>query len=231
MGEFQEYIPVVGEPVAFAIGFVVLVLVAFTGPYADSIVTVAHEGGHMLALLAAGRPIRSFTLTGRDDRTDGATGFWRLPGGTWVSDISTAFAGYPAPPLLGLGGAYVIADGNAWGVLWIGIVLLLAVLLVESNGLATVITLLILGGVLWATLAGGRTIQAAVAVGLVWLLLIGGLRRILLDGAHASDAHALSDMTWIPRFVWSGIWLVIAAVSLWVGGRLILGYGPSSAVG
>jgi hypothetical protein len=25
------------------------------------------------------------------------------------------------------------------------------------------------------------------------------LRRILLDGAHASDAHALSDMTWIPR--------------------------------
>jgi hypothetical protein len=84
-------------------------------------------------------------------------------------------------------------------VLWIGIVLRLAVLLVESNGLATVITLLILGGVLWAALAGGRTIQAAVAVGLVWVLLIGGLRRILLDGAHASDAHALSDMTWIPR--------------------------------
>jgi hypothetical protein len=70
-----------------------------------------------------------------------------------------------------------------------------------------------------------------VAVGLVWLLLIGGLRRILLDGAHASDAHALSDMTWIPRSVWSGIWLVIAVVSLWVGGRLILGYGPSSAAG
>jgi hypothetical protein len=223
LGDIQRYIPVVGEPVAFGIGFLVLVLVAFAGGVADSLVTVVHEGGHMVTALLFGQSVVSLKLEGKEDRVEAETTRTRAGGGVRVSDIVIKFIGYPAPPLAGLGGAYVIADGNAWGVLAIGVVLLLAVLLVESNALATVIILLALGGLIWAILAGGPRIQAAVAVGLVWLLLIGGLRRIVLDGTRADDAIELSGWTWIPRFVWVGLWLIIGVISLWVGARVILG--------
>ena len=38
------------------------------------------------------------------------------------------------------------------------------------------------------------------------------------------DAIKLAKITWIPRFVWFAGWLAIAVVSLWVGGRVLLGY-------
>ena len=50
----------------------------------------------------------------------------------WFGEVFNLFAGYATPPLAGLGGAYVIADGNSWGVLVIGVVLLLAVLLIPK---------------------------------------------------------------------------------------------------
>jgi hypothetical protein len=65
VGGFHQNIPVVGQPVAFGIGFLVLVLVAFSGGVADSLVTAAHEGGHMITSLMTGRGVRRFELTGR----------------------------------------------------------------------------------------------------------------------------------------------------------------------
>jgi hypothetical protein len=38
-------------------------------------------------------------------------------------------------------------------------------------------------------------------------------------------------LTWIPPVVWYGIFLAIAVVSLWVGGRALLGYSELGAVG
>jgi Peptidase M50B-like len=225
-GGIQQYIPVVGEPVAFGIGFVVLVLVAFAAGLADSVVTVTHEGGHMLTLLLTGRGVAGFTLEEKEDRVDGGTSPVVRDG--WISNVIVGFSGYPAPSLAGLGGAYVIADGNSWGVLWIGIVLLAAALLVARNTSALVITGAALAGLIWAAVVGSPTVQAAVAVGLVWLLLIGGLRRIVLDGSRAHDAGLLAGWTWIPRFAWAGIWLAIGIVSLWVGGRVLLGYEPGA---
>jgi hypothetical protein len=66
-------------------------------------------------------------------------------------------------------------------VLWIGIVLLAAALLVAAGTTALVVTAAALAGVFWAAVAGSPSVQAAVAVGLVWLLLLGGLRRTILD--------------------------------------------------
>ena len=64
-------IAVVGEPIAYGIGFTVLVLVAFAGGVVRTIVTVAHEGGHMLAGLLFGRAITSFELTDGDELSGG----------------------------------------------------------------------------------------------------------------------------------------------------------------
>jgi hypothetical protein len=61
VGDWQN-IAVVGKPVAYGIGFVVLVLVAFVGDVAASIVRVAHEGGHMLAALISGEHQQSRAL-------------------------------------------------------------------------------------------------------------------------------------------------------------------------
>jgi Peptidase M50B-like len=220
---FHPNIPVVGQPVAFGIGFLVLILVALTGGVADSLVTMAHEGGHMLTSLMTGRGIMRFELIGKDERVDGLTVPTRI-NGLGASDIVIGFAGYPTPSLAGLGGAYAVAHGNSWGVLWVGIVLLLPLLLVRSNDLAVALTLIALAGIAWTAIAGGRTAQAAVAVGLVWLMLIGGLRQVIVDNVNAGDAGNLSRWTWIPSLFWFLAWLFISALSLWVGGRILLGY-------
>ena len=94
----------------------------------------------------------------------------------------------------------------------------------EINPLALAFTVLLLGGILWALLAGKAGVQAALAVGLVWLMLIGGLWMVLVRNINNQDAVELTQATWIPRFVWFAGWLAIAVVSLWVGGRLLLGY-------
>ena len=220
---FHGYIPVVGRPVAYGIGFLVLVLVAFTGGVADSVVTVAHEGGHMITALMTGRGVVAFELIGKEDRTDGGTRLTPITG-VGASDIIIRFAGYATPPLAGLVGAYSVAHGNSWGVLWAAIVLLAAVLLVRGNGLARTITGLVAVFILWAAVAGAAALQAAVAVGVVWLLLIGGLGQVLVDNVGASDAYDLSGWTWIPRAFWFAGWLVVAALSLWFGARVMLGY-------
>jgi Peptidase M50B-like len=102
-------------------------------------------------------------------------------------------------------------------------VLLAAALLVADGTTALVVTAATLAGVIWAAVAGSRYVQAAVAVGLVWLLLIGGLRQVIVDRG-GDDGTVLKKLTWIPRIVWYGIFLAIGVVSLWVGGRVLLGY-------
>ncbi len=213
---------------AFGIGLVVLVLVAYTGSLADSLVTVTHEGGHMLTNLLTGRGVERFTLDDMGYRVDGAT--YSVDPGGWISRVIVVFSGYATPPLAGLAGAYVIADGNSWGVLWIGIVLLAAALLVADGTTALVITGVALAGVIWAAIAGSASVQAAVAVGLVWLLLIGGVQQVVADKG-GDDGSKISGLTLIPSAVWFGIWLAIAVISLWVGGRVLLGYSESDAVG
>ena len=42
--------PLVGEPLAFGIGFVVLIAYIFAKSWAESLVAVAHEGGHVATL-------------------------------------------------------------------------------------------------------------------------------------------------------------------------------------
>lgn len=104
--------------------------------------------------------------------------------------------------------------------------LLIASLLIpDINPLALAVTGLILVGVLWALVAGGPGIQAAVAVGLVWLMLLGGLRSVVIRTYRSSDAQRLVQYTWLPRGVWFAAWRAIALVCMWSGGRLLLQQG------
>jgi peptidase M50B-like protein len=63
-----------------------------------------------------------------------------------------------------------------------------------------------------------------VAVGLVRLKLIGGLRSVLIRTYRSNDARRLTESTWLPSVVWFAAWLTIAIACVWVGGRILLGY-------
>lgn len=215
-------VPIVGEPVAFGVGFLVFLLVCFSAVLARYPITLAHEGGHMFANLATLRGNKYWKL--KDD-ADGAT--YHREQGFWLTQIIVAFVGYPAPPLLGLGAAALIEAGNPWAVLLGTIFLSLLALALARTGLAFLIPTLIIFGLAWALLAGSPALQAAAAVGVAWWLLLGGLLRVIRVLGGSGDSAELRRLTFIPGVVWSLIWLFIAVVALIVGGQLLLrpGYG------
>lgn len=215
-------VPIVGEPIAYGIGFAVLLLVVFTGSWAGSLVTVAHEAGHMVVAVLTFRGHRGFTL---EDGGGGATPLVRYH---WsISDLAVRIAGYPMPSLLGLGGAYLVGAGRPAAVLWVSALLLLGAFMAAANQLAYVVTTIAVIGVGWTALDGAVTLQSAVAVGLAWWMLIGGAldSTVRLSRGEGSDAHVLSIRTWVPRIVWHALWAAIAVVCLWNGGGRLLGLG------
>ncbi|MCD2195035.1 M50 family metallopeptidase [Actinomycetospora endophytica] len=210
-------VPVVGQPVVYAAGFIALLLVVFTGSWAGSLVTLAHEGGHALTSVLALRGLYGVHLE------DGGGGFTRFGGG-WGASLYVIYpAGYLTPPLLGLGGAAVLVDGNAWGVL-VGAVVILAVsFLVAANALANVVAAVASVGVIAALVWGPATLQVALAVVVVWWLLLGGVRSTVRMGRSSdSDAGVMSRLTLIPPIIWQAFWVTVALVCLYAGGRLLL---------
>lgn len=211
-------VPIVGQPLAFGVGFIALLLVLLSQLLARYPITLAHEGGHMLALAITLRGIKGWEL---EDNADGGTDPGRE--GIWFFTLFVVFIGYAAPPLLGLAAAGLIAAGNPWAVLLASIVLSLFTVALSRNGLAFLIPALIVFGLGWLLLKGSASLQAAFAVGIAWFLLFGGfLRNLRLLQAASSDGARLARMTLIPNFIWNLLWIFVAVVSLIVGGQLLL---------
>ena len=220
-----DAVPIIGQPVAYGLGFLILLLVVFTDSWARSLVTVAHEGGHMVMAIITGRGYSHFYLSdGGGGATDGIKAGWGIGG------MAVTFVGYPMPCLLGLGGAAIIRHGHAWSVLWVALVLLLVAFFQAGSGsgeggsLAQAVVLLTFLGVGWVALNGSPYLQAAVAVGLVWWMLIGGAywASVGLIRGEGSDAAALARATLIPRIVWHVVWALIGIFALVTGGRYLL---------
>jgi hypothetical protein len=212
-------VPVIGQPVAYGLGFIMLVLVVFTGSWARSLVTVAHEGGHMAMAVVTGRGYSRFTLA------DGGGGATHDIASHWgFGVILVLLAGYPAPCLLGLGGAALIAEGHAWSVVWAGLFLLLIAFFQAGNPLALAFTLLAFIGVGLAAVLGTPYVQVVVAVGLVWWLLIGGAywsAKYLFEGG-TSDAGRLAQTTFIPAALWDLLFTAIGIATLIAGIKYLL---------
>jgi hypothetical protein len=213
-----EIAPIVGQPVAYGMGVVVLFVLGlsqFVGQYP---LTFAHEGGHLLAAVVLLRPIKGFTMA---DNTEALT---LVENRRWsIGNLLYLFAGYPCPALLGWGGAALIASDRGWFVLILGLLFCLMALVVARNGLAILIPSLLVLGIGWALWLGTPAAQAALIVGIVWYLLIGALVDAVKLPAKGGDALALAQTTGlIPGFVWKLVWNVIAIVCLIKGGTLLL---------
>ncbi|MBU8858868.1 MULTISPECIES: M50 family metallopeptidase [unclassified Micromonospora] len=206
---------------------VALAVVATRLPWriARNAVTIAHEGGHALVALLTGRRLHGIRL---HSDTSGLTLSAGRPTGPGM--ILTLLAGYVAPSLLGLGGAWLLAGNRITLLLWLAVALLLAMLVLIRN-LFGVLSLLVTGGVVlavsWYT---SPEVQAAFAWTSVWFLLLGGVRPVFeLHRQRArgrmpqSDADQLARITPFPALFWVGLFLVICLGALAAGALLLAG--------
>ncbi|MFE5792334.1 M50 family metallopeptidase [Streptomyces sp. NPDC056503] len=192
---------------------------------ARNAITIAHEGGHGLVALAAGRRLEAIRL---HSDTSGLTVTRGRPTGLGV--VLTLAAGYTAAPLLGLGGAALLGAGLVAVLLWVATGLLLAMLVMVRNAYG-VLTVVLTGAlfVLVSWLAAPE-VQAVFAYAVVWFLLLGGVRPAFElqakrrhGGAPDSDADQLSRLTHVPAGVWLAFFHTVSLCCLIGGATWLLG--------
>lgn len=190
------------EPTTVAVlGLLALALVVWLWPATRIVVTIAHEAGHALVALLSGRRLTAIRLHGDSSGLTLSSG---RPNG--LGYVLTAFAGYPAPGLLGLGAALLLAQGRAVLMLWLLVGALAGMLLMIRNlfGLAVLAAgLLAMGTASWFL---PPLQQSWMAYLVTWFLLLAAPRPVL-ELAHRhprrSDAVLLARATRVPRGVWT----------------------------
>ncbi|MFE7972372.1 M50 family metallopeptidase [Streptomyces shenzhenensis] len=187
-------------------------------------ITIAHEGGHGLVALLTGRQLTGIRL---HSDTSGLTVSRGKPHGLGM--ILTAASGYTAPPLLGLGGAALLAAGHITLLLWLATALLVAMLVMIRNAYGALTVLLTGGTFLLVSWLAGAQVQAAFGYAVVWFLLLGGVRpafelqaKRARGGAGDSDADQLSRLTHVPAWLWLFLFHTVSLCSLIGGGRWLL---------
>jgi hypothetical protein len=192
---------------------------------ARNAITIAHEGGHGLVALLTGRSLNGIRL---HSDTSGLTVSRGKP--TGLGMILTASAGYTAPPLLGLGGAALLAAGHITALLWLATALLVAMLVMIRNAYGALTVIVTGGAFLVVSWLAGPQVQAAFAYAVVWFLLLGGVRPAFelqakrrRGGAGDSDADQLSRLTRAPAGLWLFLFHLVSLGSLLAGGRWLLG--------
>ncbi|MER5961069.1 M50 family metallopeptidase [Streptomyces sp. NPDC002057] len=193
---------------------------------ARNAITIAHEGGHGLLALATGRRLEAIRL---HSDTSGLTVSRGRPTGVGV--VLTLAAGYPAAPLLGLGGAALLGTRHVTLLLWIATALLLALLVMVRNAYGILTVLLTSAAFLLVSLLADPEVQGAFAYAAVWFLLVGGVRPAFElqakrrhGGAPDSDADQLARLTHVPAGVWLSFFHAVSICALIGGGRWLLGY-------
>lgn len=206
---------------------VVALLVVGVGPVwrlARNGVTIAHEGGHALVAVLAGRRLGGIRL---HSDTSGLT--VTRGRATGAGMVLTLLAGYVTPSLLGLGGAWLLSTGRITLLLWLFLALLFAMLVNIRNLYGLLAVLAATAGVFLATWYATPDVQASFAYTAAWFLLLGGVRPVVelqglrwRGGAGDSDADQLARLTWIPGLVWVGVFGLVNLAALGLAGYLLL---------
>lgn len=208
------------RPVVLGTGLAALALVAWTWPWVGLLMSVVHEGGHMAVGLVTGLRVRHFKI---HSGFSAATSFG-VPMPWGPARILMTIAGYATPPLVGLGGAVLLARGKAWPLLWTAVILLVLAWVKAREDRAVSVVVLGAAGLGYVAIYGPPLLAAVLAATIVWLLLIGGVRdAVVQDLGQGSDAAHLAHDTLIPRIAWKAGFVVVALVCLVQGGERLLG--------
>ncbi|HEY7273333.1 MAG TPA: M50 family metallopeptidase [Actinoplanes sp.] len=192
---------------------------------ARNAITIAHEGGHALVALLTGRKLRGIRL---EFDTSGLTLSAGRP--TGLGMIVTLLAGYVAPSLIGLAGAWILGGNRITLLLWLAAVLLLLMLINIRNvfgALSVIVTGAIVVAVSWYA---SPQVQAAFAYAGVWFLLIGGVRPVgelqklrSRGRMRDSDADQLARLTRVPAFFWVFLFGAVTVAVLVIGTFMLAG--------
>ncbi len=203
----------------------VVVLTRALWRVARNAITIAHEGGHALAAVLTGRRLRGIRL---HSDTSGLTLSAGRPSGPGM--VFTLLAGYVAPSLVGLAGAWLLGGNRITLLLWVAVALLLLMLIMIRNVfgvVSLVVTTAVVLGVSWYATP---QVQAAFAYLGVWFLLIGGVRPVgELQSLRRrgrlpdSDADQLAGVTHVPALLWVGVFGLVNLGALVVGTFLLAG--------
>jgi hypothetical protein len=203
-------------------------------------ITIAHEGGHALASLLAGRRLQGIRL---HSDTSGETRSRGRPDGPGL--VLTTMAGYLTPPLLGAGAACLLAAHHVVLLLWLLLVLLAATLLAIRNAYGALAVLVTAAAVVAVTWLATAKVQAGFGYAAAWFLLLGGVRpvvelqrsrgrarryhrtaapgRVMWQGrGPQSDADQLAGLTGVPGGVWAALFLLVAFAALALGAWLLV---------
>ena len=211
------------RPAVLLAAALALVAVAWSASWrwTRTVVTIAHEGGHALVAVVAGRGLTGIRLHADTSGLTVSTGARRGPG-----LVFTFLGGYPAPSVLGIGGALLVAADQAALMLWIAIALLVATLAHVRNAFgvfAVLATGALVGAVAWW---GQPRLQDGFAAALCWFLLFGGMRAVhelrRTRRRGASDADMLGSLTWVPRGMWVLLFWLLATAAVIVAAGILL---------
>lgn len=176
-----------------------------------TVVTIAHEGGHAVVALLAGRGLTGIRLHPDTSGVTVSTGARRGPG-----LVMTLLAGYPAPALLGLGGALLVAADRSRLMLLIAAGLSALTLLAIRNlfgGFAVLVTGAVLSYVAgWAP----ARVRDGFAAALCWFLVFGAVRacsELRRARSPRSDADVLGRLTHLPGGMWAAFFWLVACVA------------------
>jgi hypothetical protein len=193
---------------------------------ARNAITIAHEGGHALVALLTGRKLRGIRL---EFDTSGLTLSAGRPTGPGM--MFTLLAGYLAPSLIGLAGAWILGGNRITLLLWLAVVLLLLMLINIRNVFGAVSVVVTGAIVFFVSWSASPQVQAAFAYVGVWFLLIGGVRpigelqRLRRRGRMPdSDADQLARITRVPALFWIGIFYAVTIAVLVVGTFMLGGH-------
>lgn len=188
-------------------------------------VTIVHEAGHATVATLHGRRLHGIKLHAD---TSGVTVSSGRP--TGLGMINTVTAGYPAPAVIGVAGAYVLSRGYATGLLW-ALLVVCALMLIQIRNFYGLWTILVSGLVIGATVWFLPTQAASwVAYLLVWSLLLAAPRSVVeLQRARrratvdaTSDADQLARLTGLPAVTWVAWFWFLTVAGLVVGAWLLL---------
>ncbi|HEX9064111.1 MAG TPA: M50 family metallopeptidase [Streptosporangiaceae bacterium] len=202
----------------------VLVVSARAWPLARTVVTIVHEGGHAVVALATGQRrvrIRLYRDTAGETRSRG-----RRDG---VGVTLTAAAGYPAPALVGLGAAALLAIGHLTAMLLLGLVFLIALAFAVRNPYGLLAVIVTAAGVAAVCLYASPVVQAGFGYVMTWFLLFGSLRPVIelqrdrrAGRGWRSDADQLARLTSVPGGAWVVLFGLIAVAALAVSATWLL---------
>lgn len=186
------------------------------------LVTLLHEAGHALVAALVGRRLTGVRL---HSDTSGVTVSRGRPRGPGM--VATVLAGYPAPAVVGLGGALLLGQGYAAGLLW-ALVLLCALMLLLVRNVYGLWVVLVTGAAVavLSCVAPGEVVSGAAYL-VVWVLLLAAPRSVVelqrergrRGKGGGSDADQLARLTGVPAVVWVVAFWAVCVAALVVGVR------------